>query len=200
MRVLHLELMIVVLLIAGAAIASIRVVPLPERPEIPSGHLPPPGECRIWMPDQPPGQQDPPGECRELATRVPSGAWLIYRATPDVIGISAYSVEVPDLVGELRYYDARTLERLPNKPAALPAANLEVPRGHLPPPGTCRLWFPGRPPGQQPSPSSCSRALDGATPGAWVLHRISADRVAVIAYHPEVPGVVLEMEVFDIRR
>lgn len=26
---------------------------------VPDGHLPPPGECRVWYPDLPPGQQQP---------------------------------------------------------------------------------------------------------------------------------------------
>lgn len=46
---------------------------------IPPGHLPPPGECRVWYPGAPPGQQPPPGSCRDLETRVPLGAWLLYR-------------------------------------------------------------------------------------------------------------------------
>lgn len=46
--------------------------------EIPPGHLPPPGECRIWFPDRPPGHQPPPGPCRVLRHRVPPGAYLIY--------------------------------------------------------------------------------------------------------------------------
>ena len=29
-------------------------------PPIPSGHLPPPGEHRFWLPDGPPGHQPPP--------------------------------------------------------------------------------------------------------------------------------------------
>ena len=29
-------------------------------PSIPSGHLPPPGEYRLWLPDWPPGHQPPP--------------------------------------------------------------------------------------------------------------------------------------------
>ena len=45
---------------------------------IPPGHLPPPGECRIWYPDRPPGHQPPPGDCRALSRRVPPGAELIY--------------------------------------------------------------------------------------------------------------------------
>lgn len=32
---------------------------------IPPGHLPPPGECRVWYDDRPAGQQPPPTSCRE---------------------------------------------------------------------------------------------------------------------------------------
>lgn len=33
-----------------------------------------------------------------------------------------------------------------------------IPEGHLPPPGSCRVWYFERPPGQQPSPTGCRRA------------------------------------------
>ena len=33
-----------------------------------------------------------------------------------------------------------------------------VPRGHLPPPGLCRVWLYGRPAGHQPPPMSCRQA------------------------------------------
>jgi hypothetical protein len=33
-----------------------------------------------------------------------------------------------------------------------------VPPGHLPPPGTCRVWIAGVPPGHQPRPTSCAAA------------------------------------------
>ena len=33
-----------------------------------------------------------------------------------------------------------------------------VPRGHLPPPGSCRVWLYDRPAGQQPPPTSCRQA------------------------------------------
>lgn len=46
-------------------------------PDIPPGHMPPPGQCRIWMPGIPPGQQPPPGNCWDLERQVPPGAWLI---------------------------------------------------------------------------------------------------------------------------
>lgn len=49
----------------------------PHGPAVPSGHLPPPGECRIWYPDRSAGQQPPPGPCHELRHQVPPGARLI---------------------------------------------------------------------------------------------------------------------------
>lgn len=30
---------------------------------VPNGHLPPPGECKIWYPYRPAGQQPPPFRC-----------------------------------------------------------------------------------------------------------------------------------------
>ena len=49
------------------------------RLDIPKGHYPPPGECRVWYPGRPPGQQPPPGNC----DRVPPGAWLIRHPQDD---------------------------------------------------------------------------------------------------------------------
>lgn len=52
--------------------------PYPHRGhEVPAGHLPPPGECRIWYPDRPAGHQPPPGKCGKLEWQVPPGAVLI---------------------------------------------------------------------------------------------------------------------------
>jgi hypothetical protein len=42
--------------------------------DIPAGHYPPPGSCRVWYPDRPPGHQPPPTSCN---VRVPRGAVLI---------------------------------------------------------------------------------------------------------------------------
>jgi hypothetical protein len=52
--------------------------------DIPPGHYPPPGECRIWYPDRPPGDQPPPGNCHQLGTQVPLGAWLIRQPEDDI--------------------------------------------------------------------------------------------------------------------
>lgn len=59
-------------------VASVPPAPAYEEVEIPRGHLPPPGKCRIWFPDRPPGHQPPPGKCKKLRYRVPSGAYLVH--------------------------------------------------------------------------------------------------------------------------
>ncbi len=57
--------------------ASVEPAPAYDGVEIPRGHLPPPGKCRIWFPDRPPGHQPKPGKCKKLRHRVPSGAYLV---------------------------------------------------------------------------------------------------------------------------
>jgi hypothetical protein len=47
------------------------------KPDIPDGHRPPPGECRIWDPALPPGQQSRPGDCADLWELVEEGQFLI---------------------------------------------------------------------------------------------------------------------------
>ena len=75
---------------------------------IPPGHLPPPGQCRIWIPGRPPGHQPPPGPCRALRAEVPVGAWLVHRSSHDHkhVKVSVYDLERPRVVVTVRVYEA----------------------------------------------------------------------------------------------
>ncbi len=73
---------------------------------IPPGHLPPPGQCRIWVPGDPPGHQPKAGACSNLERQVPSGAWLVYRPSEDKkhVKVWVYGQDRPDVV-VVRLYD-----------------------------------------------------------------------------------------------
>ncbi|MNG04610.1 hypothetical protein D3C84_877550 [compost metagenome] len=59
-------------------VASVEPEPAYDGVEIPRGHLPPPGKCRIWFPGRPPGHQPASGSCKKLRHRVPFGAYLVH--------------------------------------------------------------------------------------------------------------------------
>jgi hypothetical protein len=77
---------------------------------------------------------------------------------------------------------------------------LHIPPGHYPPPGACRIWFPGRPPGHQPPPMKCDRARADVPPGAWIIRRPDGDRdhVHVAVYDERKRGTVLVVGQFRI--
>ena len=66
-------------------------------PAIEYGHLPPPGECRLWYLDREPGQQPPPKKCEEFeGMDVPDNALVINdQGLPvsDIYGIDALVLE-----------------------------------------------------------------------------------------------------------
>lgn len=70
------------------------------RLNIPKGHYPAPGECRIWYPDLPPGQQPPPGDCEPLWRTVPPGAWLIRHPEDDLnhVHVVVYDDHRPGII------------------------------------------------------------------------------------------------------
>jgi hypothetical protein len=45
-----------------------------------------------------------------------------------------------------------------------------VPPGHYPKPGECRLWVPGKPPGQQARATACANLRGKVPAGAFVLY------------------------------
>ncbi len=52
---------------------------------VPPGHLPDPGECRVWIPGVPPGRQPRPKSrpCPGIEAAAPAGSWILYRPTAD---------------------------------------------------------------------------------------------------------------------
>jgi hypothetical protein len=64
--------------VEGGVVVQARIpVGVQQEVNIPKGHMPPPGKCRVWYPDRPPGQQPPPGDCAQLKHRVPPDAVLV---------------------------------------------------------------------------------------------------------------------------
>lgn len=47
--------------------------------------------------------------------------------------------------------------------------NVDVPQGHRPPPGMCRIWIDGVPPARQPAPTDCATAIRRRPPNARVV-------------------------------
>ena len=78
-------------------------------------------------------------------------------------------------------------------------ALLAIPPGHLPPPGHCRIWIPGRPPGHQSPPGRCSILQAEVPMGAWLLYRPSHDRkhVEVSVYNVERPLLVVSVRLYE---
>jgi hypothetical protein len=83
------------------------------------------------------------------------------------------------------------------------AATLGIPPGHLPEAGSCRLWEPGRPPGQQrrlPA-GPCDAVERQVRPGQWLVYRPGENKkiIEVRTYESAGSrGVVLRfIRVFD---
>lgn len=94
----------------GGGGAARKAAPAHGKLGIPPGHLPPPGQCRIWYPGYPPGRQPPPGDCDRLRRQVPAGAWLIERPTYDRkhVRVNVYDPRRAGNRIEIRIYNAST--------------------------------------------------------------------------------------------
>jgi hypothetical protein len=79
-------------------------------------------------------------------------------------------------------------------------ANLGIPAGHLPPPGECLLWYPGKPAGHQSPPGKCGRLRHHVPTGAWLIHRPkdASAHVDVSVYDTQRPGIVVMIGIFEV--
>ncbi|UKN01837.1 hypothetical protein K6119_19120 [Paracrocinitomix mangrovi] len=51
--------------------------------KIPYGHIPPSGQCRVWVPGKPPGKQASSTSCSQAKKDCPANAWIISRTGSD---------------------------------------------------------------------------------------------------------------------
>lgn len=71
---------------------------------VPSGQLPPPGECKLWYPERPAGQQPPPEPCADLIATAPTDTVVIdhdARILLDrrgLVDVKAVAVELGDFL------------------------------------------------------------------------------------------------------
>jgi hypothetical protein len=74
---------------------------------IPPGHLPPPGQCRVWLPGTPPGHQPKARSCTLIERTAPAGSWIVYRPEKErkVVQVRVVDERRPGVVVHLRVYD-----------------------------------------------------------------------------------------------
>jgi hypothetical protein len=120
---------------------------------------------------------------------------LSRRSTPRVVGLlAAFAV----LSSGCAVTQAVVRAPVPaSTRAASGAPALNVPPGHYPPTGMCRVWIPGRPPGRQARPVACTVALANAPAGSWVLHRVSGREIHSRVIDAKRPRVVVEVHVYS---
>ncbi|MDP3908808.1 MAG: hypothetical protein Q8Q14_00300 [Gemmatimonadales bacterium] len=271
-----------------------RPEPAIERLEIPRGHLPAIGQCRIWVPGIPPGRQRTVKSISCLVVGMaPPGTWLVYRPRSDrrVIRVRVMDARRRGVITVVRLYhysdgrwvrdirpdheprdneldhvrpegdqptvmrpfppgppppapppaardtmgptvmrpfprqpppppappaqpdSGRRQPQLPpapppapppppaNRPPAIDMSPLDIPPGHLPDAGECRVWIPGRVPGQQPRPKSrpCAGIESAAPAGSWILYRPANERVVYVrVLDPRRAAVVILVRVYDL--
>ena len=85
-----------------------------------------------------------------------------------------------------------------SKPEVAHRGDLHIPPGHFPPPGQCRVWVPGTPPGKQARSGDCATLAQQVPTGAWLLTRPAdgSKHVEVSIYDEKKPGVVIEVQIY----
>jgi hypothetical protein len=114
---MRLPLAFIALLVTAACTRQVIVVDEPAPGPstaatlgIPPGHLPPPGECRIWIPGRPPGRQERPRSCNGIVRRAPAGAWILYRPDSDrrLVRVQYVDDRRAGVVIRVRVFEAET--------------------------------------------------------------------------------------------
>lgn len=76
---------------------------------IPPGHLPPVGQCRVWVLGTPPGHQAAARSCSGIERTASAGTWILYRPSSDkkVVHVRVVDSRRPGVIVHVRVYDAQ---------------------------------------------------------------------------------------------
>lgn len=111
---------LLILLVAGCArTVVVETAPPPPQPRstaatlgVPPGHLPQPGECRVWIPGTPPGRQPRPRSrsCEGIAAAAPAGSWILYRPTRDkkLVHVRLVDARRAGVIVRIRIFEVET--------------------------------------------------------------------------------------------
>jgi hypothetical protein len=77
---------------------------------IPSGQLPRPGLCRVWIPGVPPGRQALARTCDNVLATAPPGSWVLHRPTQDRGQVQVFylDAERPEVISRVRVFDTES--------------------------------------------------------------------------------------------
>ena len=82
------------------------------------------------------------------------------------------------------------------------AARFGIPPGQLPPPGQCRVWIQGEPPGKQKKKKNpagdCADVSRDVPAGGWLVYRPGDDKKEVVVREYGTEGRITSVKVFDI--
>ncbi len=128
---------------------------------IPPGHLPDPGQCRLWIPGLAPGRQPRPRSrpCAGIDAVAPAGSWIVYRPREDrrLVHVRVVDERRPGIVTRIRIFDTDTGELLrEEEPQEEPRQNdrrrQERPRDQRPPENRPPVVQPENPRPPEPKP------------------------------------------------
>lgn len=75
---------------------------------------------------------------------------------------------------------------------------LGIPNGHMPPPGSCRIWYPNREPGHQPPPFKCGIGRVSVPLGAFLVQRLDGKLIQVDEYDGKRPNLIVRSGQFNL--
>lgn len=89
-------------------------------------------------------------------------------------------------------------EKKGEKRGELSLNRLGIPNGHMPPPGSCRIWYPNREPGQQPPPFKCGIGRLSVPLGAFLVQRLDGKLIQVDEYDGQRPNFIVRTGQFNL--